>query len=116
MRKIIGIVDTHIVAEIAADDGAVIQAHRATQVMELEVIGRQLADTYKPEEFAVLHQFRRKIIRNQDMVPVARCIPVPHQHFDLISGELSITDAAPVLHVPEIIFVFSLRQIPALDK
>src|SRR6185312_3921345 len=84
--------------------------------MEFKIVGRQLADPHQPKEFTVLYQLRRKIFGNEDVVVVARRIPVPYQHLDLVGRELPITDAAPVLNIAEIIFVFSLGQIPVIDK
>ena len=46
----------HVVADVAADDGAVVQTYRPAKIMELEIKWLQLTDTHQSIKFAILYQ------------------------------------------------------------
>lgn len=56
MTHVVDVIDHYIVAEVTADDGAVIQANRHPEVVELQEIRFQFSDPDKAVEFAILDQ------------------------------------------------------------
>jgi hypothetical protein len=116
MGQVISIVDTDIVPEIAADDRTIIKPDGAAKVMKFEIVGGELADADQSKELAVLHQFRCKCIRYEDMVPIGRGISIAYEYFYLVGGQLAIADTAPVLEVPQIVFIFSFGEVTVIDK
>jgi len=48
-----------------------------------------------------------KIVGYQDVVPVGGGVAVANQHFYFIGRQLAIADAAAVLYIPQVIFVFA---------
>ena len=116
MGQVVRIVDADIIAEVTADDGAVVQADGPAEVMELEEEGGQLADADEAEEFAVLDELRVEIVGYQDVVPVGGGVAVANQHFDFKGRQLAVADAAAVLYIPQVIFVFPFGEIAAIDE
>jgi len=116
MRQVIAVVDNHIIAQVSADDGAVVQPHRPAQVVKFQVERLQLADANQSIEFTVLHQFGRKSVRNKDLVPVVRGIAVAYQHLYFIRGQLPVVNGVFTLPVAQVVFIFTCRQVIIRNK
>ena len=86
MAQVINIINTDIIAQVATDDGAVIEAYGHSQVMELQVIGFQFTDAYEAMKFAVTDQFRIKMVGDKNFVPVIRRIPVADEGLNFLCG------------------------------
>jgi hypothetical protein len=56
MTQVVNVIDHHIVSQVTADDGTVIQTHWHPEVMELKEIRFQFSDPDKAIEFTILDQ------------------------------------------------------------
>ncbi len=64
MTEIIDIVDYHIVAKVATDDGAVVKTNRCPDVMEFQIIRFEFANTHQTKKLAKLNQGSVKPVCN----------------------------------------------------
>src|SRR5437762_10190209 len=81
MAHVVYIVYNYIVTKITANDRTVVQAHRNPYVVERQIKGFKLSDTYKTKKFAVLNKFRIESIRHQNIIPIIGGVPVAYQYF-----------------------------------
>ena len=86
MAKVVYIIYTYIIAQVATDYGAVIQTHCHTQVMKFQVKGFQFTNANQPVKFTILNEFGVEIFGNEELIPVIRSIAVAHKHFYFLFG------------------------------
>jgi len=116
MGEIIGVIDADVVAQVAADDGAVIESDGSAQIMKFQVIRIQSAYTDQPEELTVLDKFGCKGIGYQYVVPVGGGVAIAYEHFYFIGCQPAIVVVLPFLEITQVIFVLSFGKIAAIDK
>ena len=116
MRKVVGIVYTDIVAEVAADDGAVVKADGSAEVVKFQVVRIEPADTHQSEELTVLYELGCKGVGYEYVIPVGGGVAIAHEHFYLVGCQLAVASVLALLEIAKIVFVLVFGKIAAIDE
>ena len=110
MTEEVHIVDGYVVANVGADDSAVVDANRKAEVVELEKEGFEFADAYQPKELASLNEVGIEWVGDHQLRPVVGSILILLQSGDLLLCQMPEEVGAPVLNIAEMIFILSFRN------
>src|SRR5690606_3892957 len=115
MRHITHIMNSYNASKITADNGGIIDPTRQTKVtkMEINVIHVTYAD--KTIKFGMLNLFRKKLIRDQNIIPIIGIIVISDQDFNFFLRQLSKFPMIGKLLITEMIFV-TILQVGLRDK
>jgi hypothetical protein len=109
VREVICIADDNIIADVAANNGGVVQSNRHAQIVKLQVIGFQFANPDQAEEFTIPHQIRIEGIRHEQVIPIVGSIDVSDEDFDPAHSGGDILFRSCFGH-SEMVFIFPLGK------
>jgi hypothetical protein len=116
MTHVIYIIDTYIIAKIATDDGAVVNANSHAEIVKFMIERLKAANAYKSEKLAVLHQVCIETLGNLNHLPVIGTVPVGDECIYFGRSKRPVFCIVPVLFKTEMVFVLAFWNVFFIDE
>jgi len=111
MTEIIYVIDDDVIAEIAIDNRAIVDANRKADIMKGEEKWLEAANADQTRETTSLDQGSVELSLHQYILPIIRSIAVALQLLHLYTAERAIVFNIWMLLIAQIEFILSLRNI-----